>query len=194
MIRIKVLRVGIIKEQLKKKLYKGGLSMKRIAILIENLFDERELIYPYIRLKEEGYEVHLVGTEKDKTYSSKAGLTEKSTHASSEISADNYDAVVIPGGFSPDMMRRCETTKEFVKEMDRQQKPIAAICHGPWMMASCCDLKGKKVTSFISIKDDLVNAGGEYRDEEVVIDGNLITSRTPKDLPAFLKAILEKLK
>lgn len=168
--------------------------MKKIAILIENLFDERELIYPYIRLKEEGYEVHLVGTEKDKIYSSKVGLTEKSTHASDEISANDYDAVVIPGGFSPDMMRRSESTKDFVKEMDRQKKPIAAICHGPWMMASCCDLKGKRVTSFASIRDDLINAGAEYIDEEVVVDGNLITSRTPKDLPAFSKAILEKLK
>lgn len=82
---------------------------------------------------------------------------------------------------------------DFVKDMDRDNKPIAAICHGPWMLASSCDLKGKKVTSFFAIKDDLVNAGAEYVDEEVVKDGNLITSRTPKDLPAFLKAIIEEL-
>ncbi len=168
--------------------------MKRVAILIENLFDERELIYPYYRLLEEGYEVHLVGSEKDTVYSSKAGVTERSTHASIEVSAKDYDAVIIPGGFSPDNMRRCKPTVEFVKDMDKENKIIAAICHGPWMMASCCDLKGKKITAFYSIKDDLVNAGGEYIDEEVVVDGNLITSRTPKDLPAFLKAIIEKLK
>lgn len=165
--------------------------MKKIAVLLENLFDERELIYPYIRLQEEGYEVHLIGTEKDKEYKSKSGLTEKSTHSSDEISSKDYDAVVIPGGFSPDHMRRCKATVDFVKAMNHENKPIAAICHGPWMLASCCDLKDKKVTSFYSIKDDLVNAGGQYIDEEVVVDGNLITSRTPKDLPAFMNEIIK---
>lgn len=167
--------------------------MKKVAVLLENLFDERELIYPYIRLQEEGYEVHLVGTEKDTEYKSKSGLTEKSTHSSAEISSKDYDAVVIPGGFSPDYMRRCKATVDFVRDMNNENKPIAAICHGPWMLASCCDLKGKKITSFHSIKDDLVNAGGEYVDEEVVVDGNLITSRTPKDLPAFMKAVIKSL-
>lgn len=165
--------------------------MKRVAVLIENMFEERELIYPYIRLKEAGYEVHLVGSEKDKTYSSKGGFSQNSTHSSKEVKAEDYDAVVIPGGFSPDFMRRNQDTVNFVKEMNRLGKPIAAICHGPWMLASCCDLKGRKVTSFFSIKDDLVNAGAEYVDAEVVVDGNLITSRTPNDLPAFLKAIIE---
>lgn len=165
--------------------------MKQVAILIENLFDEKELIYPYFRLKEEGYEVHLVGSEKDTVYTSKSTFSEKSTHSSKEVKAEDYDAVVIPGGFSPDYMRRNEATIKFVKEMDRLGKPIAAICHGPWLLASCCDLKGKKVTSFFAIKDDLIHAGAEYVDAEVVVDGNLITSRTPKDLPAFLKAIIE---
>ncbi|MCF6465533.1 type 1 glutamine amidotransferase domain-containing protein [Clostridium sp. Cult2] len=167
--------------------------MKRIAILIENMFDERELIYPYFRLLEEGYEVHLVGTEKETNYISKSGLSEKSTHSSKEISAKDYDGVIIPGGFSPDYMRRCKYTVDFVKDMDKENKLIAAICHGPWMMASSCNLKGRKVTSFFSIKDDLINAGADYLDEEVVVDGNLITSRTPKDLPVFLKKIIEKL-
>lgn len=168
--------------------------MKKIAILIEDLFDERELIYPYYRLLEEGYEVHLVGREKDTLYSSKAGVREKSSHASKDITSKDYEAVVIPGGFSPDNMRRCQATKDFVKAMDKDGKIIAAICHGPWMMASCCDLKGKQVTSFFSIKDDLINAGAEYLDKEVVVDGNLITSRTPKDLPIFLKTIIKEIK
>lgn len=167
-------------------------SMKRVAVLIENLFDEKELIYPYFRLLEEGYEVHLVGSEKDQAYHSKSNYSEKSTHSSKEVKAEDYDGVVIPGGFSPDFMRRNEHTINFVKEMDRLGKPIAAICHGPWMLASCCDLKGKKVTSFFAIKDDLIHAGAEYVDAEVVVDGNLITSRTPKDLPAFMKAFIEK--
>ena len=131
--------------------------MKKVAILIENLFDERELIYPYFRLLEEGFEVHLIGSEKDTVYTSKSGVTEKSTHSSGEVSAKNYDGVVIPGGFSPDNMRRTKATVDFVREMDKSKKLIAAICHGPWMMASACDLKGKKVTSFFSIKDDFRN-------------------------------------
>ena len=167
--------------------------MKRIAILIEDLFNERELIYPYYRLLEEGYEVHLVGPKKDTVYTSKSGLTEKSTHASNEISAEDYDAVVIPGGFSPDFMRRTKATVDFVREMDKLNKPVAAICHGGWMLASACNLKGKKVTSFFSIKDDMVHAGAEYVDEEVVVSGNIITSRNPNDLPVFLKTIVEKL-
>jgi len=167
--------------------------MKKVAILIENMFDEKELLYPYYRLKEAGYEVHLVGSEKDRVYTSKSGYSEKSTHSTEEVKAEDYAAVVIPGGFSPDFMRRNKNTISFVKKMDKLKKPIAAICHGPWMIASCCDVKGKKVTSYISIKDDLVHAGAEYVDAEVVVDGNLITSRTPKDLPAFLKAIIEKI-
>ena len=167
--------------------------MKRIAILIEDLFNERELIYPYYRLLEEGYEVHLVGPKKDAVYTSKSGLTEKSTHASNEIRAEDYDGVVIPGGFSPDFMRRTRATVDFVREMDKLNKPVAAICHGGWMLASACNLKGKKVTSFFSIKDDMVHAGAEYVDEEVVVSGNIITSRNPNDLPVFLKTIVEKL-
>ncbi len=167
--------------------------MKKVAILIENLFDERELIYPYFRLLEEGYEVHLIGSEKDTIYTSKSGLTERSTHSSKGVQAKDYDGVVIPGGFSPDNMRRCKATLDFVKEMDKDKKLIAAICHGPWMMASSCDLKGKNITSFYSIKDDLINAGANYIDEEVVVDGNLITSRTPKDLPVFLRTIIQEL-
>ncbi|HHX55593.1 MAG TPA: type 1 glutamine amidotransferase, partial [Clostridiales bacterium] len=160
--------------------------MKKIAILLENLFDERELVYPYYRLLEEGFEVDLIGSNKDTIYTSKSGLTEKSTHASNEISAKDYDALVIPGGFSPDYMRRTKATVDFVRDMNKANKPIAAICHGGWMLASAIDLKGKKVTSFFSIKDDLVNAGAEYLDEEVVVDGNIISSRSPKDLPAFM--------
>ncbi|HLR21085.1 MAG TPA: type 1 glutamine amidotransferase domain-containing protein [Tissierellaceae bacterium] len=167
--------------------------MKKIAILLENLFDERELIYPYFRLLEEGYEVDLIGTEKDTVYTSKSGVTEKSTYSSEEISAKDYDGVVIPGGFSPDYMRRCKATVDFVKDMNKEGKLIAAICHGPWILASACDIKGKRLTSFPSLRDDLINAGAEHVDEEVVVDGGIITSRNPNDLPAFLKAIIENL-
>ena len=168
--------------------------MKKVAILIEDLFDERELIYPYYRLLEEGFEVDLIGTKKDTIYTSKSGLTQKSSHASDEVSAVDYLGLVIPGGFSPDYMRRTKATVDFVRDMDKANKPIAAICHGGWMLASACDLEGKKVTSFFSIKDDLINAGAEYLDQEVVVDGNIITSRNPNDLPVFLKTIIKNLK
>jgi protease I len=167
--------------------------MKKIAVLLENLFDEKELIYPYYRLLEEGYEVDLIGTKKKADYVSKSGLTQTSTHSSDEISSIDYDAVFIPGGFSPDYMRRCQATVNFVKDMDKELKLIAAVCHGPWMIASCCNIKDKKITGFNSIKDDLVNAGAIYVDEEVVQDGHIITSRNPKDLPALLKAIIKYL-
>lgn len=167
--------------------------MKKVAILIENLFDEKELIYPYFRLKED-FEVHLVGSMKDTVYTGKSGLTMKSTDGSADVKADDYAGLLIPGGFSPDNMRRTESTKDLVKEFYSQNKPIAAICHGPWMMASCCDLKGKDITSFFSIKDDLVNAGANWVDREVVVSGNLITSRNPNDLPVFVKTFVDAVK
>lgn len=168
--------------------------MKRIAVLVENLYEEIELLYPYYRLMEEGYEIHLVGTEKDKTYIGKSGsYPVKSTHASRDIDPKDYDMVVIPGGYSPDYMRKSQATLDFVRKLDQENKPIAAICHGPWIMASSCDIKGKKITSVSSIKDDLINAGANYVDEEVVVDGNIITSRNPGDMIPWTKAILEAL-
>lgn len=169
--------------------------MKKIAVLIENLFEESELLYPYYRLQEEGYEVHLLGSERDKEYKGSSGFyTMKSTHSSSDVSSSDYEGVIIPGGYSPDYMRRNESTREFVKSLDKEGKLIAAICHGPWMLASCGDLKNRNATSFHSIKDDLVNAGANFKDDEVVIDKNYITSRSPKDIPAWSKAIIEFLK
>lgn len=167
--------------------------MKRIAILAENYYEDMELMYPLYRLREEGFQVDVVGTQKDVVYKGKNGYPVKSELASSDISANDYVAVIIPGGYSPDHMRRCADTIKFVKDMESKGKIIAAICHGPWMMASCCNLKDKKVTAFYSIKDDLVNAGGIFVDEEVVVDGNLITSRTPKDLIPFVRVIIEEI-
>ena len=167
--------------------------MKKIAILIEDMYEDMELQYPWYRLKEEGFKVDLVGTDKAVVYKSTHGYPAKSDLSSSEVKAGDYDAVVIPGGYSPDRMRRCKATVDFVMEMDRRKKMVAAICHGPWMMASACDLKGRKITSFHSIKDDLINAGAEWIDAELVVDGNLITSRTPSDLIPFVSAIIENL-
>ena len=168
--------------------------MKKIAILIEELFDDKELIYPYYRMQEEGFAVDLIGAEKNVSYKSKFGMPLKSDFGSKDVSASDYDAVIIPGGFSPDYMRRTQATVDFVKAMNAQKKPIAAICHGPWLMISSCDLKGRKLTGFNSVRIDIENAGATYLDQEVVVDGNYITSRTPKDLPAFAKAIIKLLK
>lgn len=167
--------------------------MNKVAVLLADKFDENELIYPYYRLKEE-FEVDLVSAQGDKEYTSKAGVTKKSTKAAKDVNVDEYLGVVIPGGFSPDNMRLSEDMKNLVKEFDKNNKAIAAICHGPWMLASSADIKGKEVTSFQSIKDDLVNAGGNWVDKEVVVSDNIITSRTPDDLPAFMKAFIEKIK
>jgi protease I len=168
--------------------------MKKIALLVENHYEDLELHYPYLRLKEARFQVDLVGTEKGVTYTSKYGYPVVSDIASKQINAMDYNAVVIPGGYSPDMMRRSKATIDFVREMDTQGKVIAAICHGPWIMASACNLKGKTVTSFFSIKDDLVNAGAMWMDKEVVVSDNLITSRTPQDLIAFTTAIINALR
>jgi protease I len=167
--------------------------MKKIAILIENLYEDLELHYPYLRLKEARFQVDLVGSEKGVEYTSKHGYPMVSDLASQQVIAQDYHAVVIPGGYSPDMMRRCKATIAFVHEMDGRQKVIAAICHGPWIMASACNLNGKTVTSFFSIKDDLINAGAVWVDKEVVVSDHLITSRTPQDLVAFTTAIINEL-
>lgn len=167
--------------------------MKKIGILLENQFDEQELIYPYHRLRED-YEVILIGSKKDTEYISKSGVKFVSTHASSEVDAEELAGLVIPGGFSPDFMRRTEATVELVRRLDELKRPIAAICHGGWMLASATNLKGRDVTSFYSIKDDLINAGGNWIDAEVVVSDHIITSRTPKDLPIFMKTFIEAVK
>jgi protease I len=168
--------------------------MGKVAILAENFYEDMELQYPLYRLKEEGHQVVLVGTEKGVTYKGKHGYPTVSETASKDVKASDFDLILIPGGYSPDHMRRCAATVDLVKQADKAGKWLAAICHGPWMMASCCDLKGKKVTSFMSIKDDLTNAGAVFVDAEVVVDHNLITSRTPKDLIPFTLAMIQALK
>ncbi len=167
--------------------------MKRIAILVENMFDEKELIYPYFRLQEEGFQVDLIGSKENTVYKGKSGMPMKSDYSSDKVKSSDYDALVIPGGFSPDYMRRSEATVAFAKAMDKDKKPIAAICHGAWLMISSCDLSNRNLTGFHSLKVDIENAGATYLDKEVVVDGHFITSRTPNDLPVFLKAIIKAL-
>jgi protease I len=166
---------------------------KRVAILAENLYQEMELWVPYYRLKEEGAEVQVVGSGGAKSYTSKHGYPVNVDVQAEQLNSVEYDAVVIPGGFAPDLMRRSPAMVKLVRDAFDEGKVVAAICHAGWMPVSAGILKGKRATSFFSIKDDLVNAGATWVDQEVVVDGNLITSRKPDDLPAFCREIVKAL-
>jgi len=170
-----------------------SLQGKRVAILAENLYQEMELWVPYYRLKEEGAEVKVVGAGGAKSFVSKHGYPVSVDVQAEAVSAVEFDAVVVPGGYAPDMMRRHEAMVRLVREAAQHGKVVAAICHAGWMLASAGVIKGRKVTSFFSIKDDMVNAGGKWVDQEVVVDGTLITSRKPDDLPAFCREIVKAL-
>ncbi len=167
------------------------LEGKRVAVLVEQQYQELEVWYPVYRLREAGARVMLIGPEAGKTYPSKLGYSAKSDAGAADVSADDFDAVVIPGGFAPDFIRRSSFMLDLVRDMAEQGKVVAAICHGPWVLCSTPALKGRRATSFFAIKDDVVNAGAEWVDEEVVRDGNLVTSRKPDDLPAFCRTIIE---
>ena len=170
------------------------LKGKRVAVLVEQQYQELEVWYPYYRLKEAGASVVMVGPEAGKSYPSKLGYPAKSDKAAKDVSAGDLDGVVIPGGFAPDYFRRDPETIRFVRDMHARGRVVAAICHGPWLLCSTPALKGKRVTCFFSIKDDVTNAGGKYVDEETVVDGNLITARKPDDLPAFTAAVIRALR
>jgi protease I len=165
----------------------------KVAILVETQYQVLEVWYPYLRLREDNIETVLVGTGK-KQYLSKEGYPAKEELSIEEIRVKDFDGVVIPGGYAPDILRRYKSVNRFVNQMFHTGKLVAAICHGGWVLVSADILKGKKATAFFAIKDDMVNAGADYIDQEVVVDGNLITSRIPSDLPAFCKAIVAFLK
>jgi protease I len=170
-----------------------SLAGKRAVLLVEDLYQELEVWYPLLRLREEGAEVLIVAPQKSAVYKSKLGYPIESTLAASEVDPGGIDAVIVPGGYAPDLMRRYPDMVQVVRQAFRLGKIVAAICHGGWMLASADVLHGRKVTGFFAIKDDLVHAGAAYMDVEVAVDGNLITSRTPDDLPAFMRAIIAAL-
>jgi protease I len=167
------------------------LKGKKAAILAEDMYNEFELWIPYYRLKEEGVEVTVVGSGTASAYHSKSGIPVPVDKNASEVSAADFDAVVVPGGYAPDKMRIHPEMVALVRDAFNQGKVVAAICHAGWMLASAGILKGKKATSYVAIKDDMINAGALWEDSELVRDGNLITSRKPDDLPAFCRAIVE---
>jgi len=170
------------------------LEGKKILILVETFYNEFEFWYPYYRLKEAGAEVTVVGSGSAEVYKSKAGLPVTVHTSADRVSADDFDGVVIPGGYAPDHMRRYPAMVDLVKGFAQANKLVAAICHAGWMLVSADIIRGRKVTSYFSIKDDLVNAGCHWVDQEAVVDGHLVTSRTPDDLPAFMRAIIAVLK
>ncbi|MGD9124722.1 MAG: type 1 glutamine amidotransferase domain-containing protein [Desulfarculaceae bacterium] len=170
------------------------LAGKKAAILVEELYNEFELWYPYYRLLEAGAQVDRVGSGSAQVYKSKIGLPAPADKDISQVSAGDYDGLIIPGGYSPDFMRRHEAMVDLVRQVFGQGKVVAAICHAGWMLASADIVKGKTVTSFFAIKDDLIHAGADWVDQEVVQDGKLITSRTPADLPAFMRAVIAAMK
>lgn len=170
-----------------------NLTGKRVAVLAEDLYEDLELWYPVLRLREAGAEVTIVGSGSKKTYEGKHGYPVTVDTQADRVFHSDFEAIIIPGGFAPDRLRRYPSVLTLVRQMSEQGKVVAAICHAGWVPISAGIVKGKRLTSVGAIKDDLVNAGAEWVDEEVVVDGNLITSRTPEDLPAFLREIVKAL-
>jgi protease I len=165
---------------------------RKIAVLAEELYEDLELWYPTIRLREAGAAVVLLGTGQEQ-YTGKHGLPVKVDGPVESMSASDLDALVIPGGYAPDRLRRSAGVIKLVRDMDRAGKLIAFICHAGWVPASAGILRSRRITSFFSIRDDMENAGAKWEDNPVVVDGNLITSRYPDDLPEFCHAIISYL-
>ena len=170
------------------------LQGKKVIIFAEEMYNEFELWYPYYRLLEAGAVVTLVGSGSAQVYKSKLGLPVSVQTSAERVDPKDFNGLIIPGGYAPDHMRRYPSMVRLVKEIFEAGKVVAAICHAGWMLASAEVVRGKKVTSFFAIKDDLIHAGAEWVDQEVVVDGNLITSRKPDDLPAFMRAVITALK
>jgi protease I len=169
---------------------------KNVAIFVADEYEDLEAWYPYLRLKEAGVNVTIVASDnvEGNVVKSKHGYPIKVDKKAKDVDPEDFDGVIIPGGYAPDTIRRCNNTLKFVKTLDKNNKLVAAICHGGWVLASADVVDGKTLTSTPAIKDDLINAGAVWVDEEVVVDEKLVTSRSPKDLPAFLKEILQELK
>ncbi len=166
---------------------------KKVAILVEKKFEDLELWYPLLRLREAGCKVDVLGTGASE-YTGKHGLSVKADKNIGDVKVAGYDAVVVPGGWAPDYLRRYKEVLSFVKEAHNNGKVVGSICHGPHVLVSAGILKGRTLTCVSAIKDDVINAGGRYLDKEVVVDEHLITSRKPTDLPAFCREIIRALK
>jgi protease I len=165
----------------------------RVVVFLDELVEDVEFIYPYFRFKEENFETYSVGMER-KTYKGKKGCPFKPDKVFEEVKNETFDCVYIPGGYAPDRLRRYPELLEFVKRHYENGKIVAAVCHGPWVLISAGIVKGKRVTGYFAIKDDLVNAGALYTGNAVEVDGNLITATDPKAMVKQLPIIIDKLK
>lgn len=161
-----------------------------VALLIEDEYQILEGWYPLLRLQAAGAQVTVIGSGRKETYDSKEHYPMDADLSADEARAEDFDAVIVPGGFAPDNMRLYPRMVDLVREVFEAGKLTSAICHGGWMLCSAGAVKGRRATGYLPIRDDVVNAGGTWVDEAVVEDGNLITSRTPPDLPVFVEAII----
>ena len=169
------------------------LQGKRIVIVFAPKYEESEMIFPYYRLKEEGAEVTLSGVgQKGELLKGKNGVKFPIEQPVAELNFDTFHAVVIPGGFAPDFIRSNERVQALVHHVHSRGGVVAAICHGAWVLLSAGLLSGHQCTSYPSIRDDVVNAGGNWQDSPVVVDKRIITSRMPEDLPDFCRAIIDQ--
>lgn len=167
------------------------LQGKKIIQLVSNDFEDLELWYPVLRLREEGAAVDIVGERKGETYIGKYGVPIISDLSFDEVNIDEYDAILVPGGWAPDKLRRFPEVINMVQTMNNKKKPIGQICHAGWVLISAKILEGKKVTSTPGIKDDMENAGAIWLNEPVVVDGHLVSSRRPPDLPDYLRELIK---
>ncbi|MBW6492447.1 MAG: type 1 glutamine amidotransferase [Lentimicrobium sp.] len=166
---------------------------KKIICFVHSDFEDLELWYPILRLRGEGFTVHIAGDLGNHIYVGKYGVPAKSDFGFDEIDAANYDGLLIPGGWAPDKLRRSPDVLKITREMMSANKPVAQICHAGWVLVSAGVLKGRKVTSTPGIKDDMINAGATWVDEAVVVDGNLVSSQKPADLPFYMNEYLKLL-
>jgi len=162
----------------------------RVLILVDDLYEEMELWYPYYRLLEEKIEVVIAAPGGKKEYVGKNGYPVKADTDTTLTKSKDFHGVIVPGGYAPDKLRRYPEILQFIREMNDAGKLIASICHGPWVLISAGIMSGRRATCFYSIKEDLVNAGALYLDEETVVDNNIITARVPGDLPSFCKEVI----
>lgn len=167
--------------------------MAKVAVLIEALYQDMEVWYPYLRLKEAGHEAIAAGCG-EKSYVGKYGYPITVDAHVKDLDAKSLDGLVIPGGWAPDRLRLNKPVLDLTRAMVEGERVVAAICHAGWVLASAGVCRGREMTSYVAIKDDLVNAGARWVDKDVVRDGNLITSRTPADLPAFMRMTLAALR
>lgn len=171
-----------------------SLKGKKIIVLAEDDYEDLELWYPLLRMREEGAKVDVVGSGTKKEYKSKHGYEVLVNFDASKVDIDQYDAIIVPGGWAPDKLRRYPSVVKLIKTGHDKNKIIAAICHGGSLLISAKILEGKTATCYFAIKDDIIYAGANYVDKEVMRDGNIITSRKPDDLPAFCREIIIALK